>query len=70
VDLLNASKTLALMLGRNYVSPDDVKRIAPPVLRHRLPLQPEAEIEDTTVDDVLAEVFSRVEVPRMDNANA
>jgi MoxR-like ATPase len=70
VDLLNASKALALVRGREYVSPDDVKRIAPSVLRHRLPLQPEAEIEDITVDDMLEEVFSQVEVPRMDHANA
>lgn len=68
VDLLNASKTLALMRGRDYVTPDEVKRIAPPVLRHRMPLQPEAEIEATTVDDVLDSVFSQVEVPRMDHA--
>jgi len=69
-DLLTAAKTLAMFRGRDYLTPDDVKRMAPPVLRHRLPLQPEAELEARTVDDVLREVFRSVDVPRMDHADA
>ena len=70
INLLLAAKTLALMRGRRYVTPDEVKRMAPPVLRHRLPLRPEAEIEAQTVEGVLDEVFRKVEVPRLGNADA
>ena len=45
VHLLQAAKVHALMSGRNFVSPDDVKRICRPVLRHRLTLQPDAYVE-------------------------
>jgi MoxR-like ATPase len=70
VDLLWASKTLALFRGRSYVTPDEVKRLAAAVLRHRLPLRPEAEIEAQTVESVLDEVFRKVEVPRFSDAGA
>ena len=64
VHMLQASKTRALMAGRNFVIPDDVKRICRPVLRHRLTLQPDAYIEGFTSDDVLTTVLERVDVPR------
>lgn len=64
VHMLQASKTRALMSGRNFVIPDDVKRICRPVLRHRLTLQPDAYIEGFTSDDVLTTVLERVDVPR------
>ncbi len=64
VHLLQASKVRALMSGRNFVSPDDVKRVCRPVLRHRLTLQPDAYVEGFTTDDMLATVLERVEVPR------
>src|SRR5262249_11436883 len=51
VHLLQASKVRALMSGRNFVSPDDVKRVCRPVLRHRLMLQPDAYVEGFTTDD-------------------
>jgi len=70
VDLLTAAKTHALFRGRTYLTPDDVKRVAFPVLRHRLPLAPEAEIEARTVEEALEEVFERVDVPRLDDADA
>lgn len=69
VDLLAAAKALALVRGKSYVTPDEIKRIAPPVLRHRLPLKPEAEMEGRNVDEVLEDVFRRIDVPRMDNAD-
>jgi MoxR-like ATPase len=64
VHLLQASKVRALMSGRQFVIPDDVKRICRPVLRHRLTLQPDAYLEGFTTDDVLNNVLERVEVPR------
>jgi MoxR-like ATPase len=64
VHLLQAAKVRALMSGRNFVSPDDVKRVCRPVLRHRLTLQPDAYVEGFTTDDMLNTVLERVEVPR------
>jgi MoxR-like ATPase len=64
VHLLQAAKLRALLSGRTFVSPDDVKRVARPVLRHRLTLQPDAYVEGFTTDDVLTTVLERVEVPR------
>jgi MoxR-like ATPase len=64
VSLLQASKALAALRGRAFVSPDDVKELAPPVLRHRLVLRPEAEIEGLTVENAIHSVLERVSVPR------
>jgi len=64
IALLQASKALAAMRGRDYVIPDDIKSLAPPVLRHRLILRPEAEIEGTTTDRVISGILDRLEVPR------
>ncbi len=64
VHLLQAAKVRALMGGRNFVSPDDVKFVCRPVLRHRLTLQPDAYVEGFTTDDILNTVLERVEVPR------
>ena len=64
VALLLCSKALAAMRGREYVTPDDVKEIAKPVLRHRIVLRSEAEIEGAMPDQVLDEVIAGIEVPR------
>jgi MoxR-like ATPase len=64
VHLLQSAKVRALMSGRNFVSPDDIKRVCRPVLRHRLTLQPDAYVEGFTTDDILGTVLERVEVPR------
>lgn len=64
VALLLCSKALAAMRGRSFVTPDDVKDIAKPVLRHRIVLRPEAEIEGLTPDQVLDSIISAIEVPR------
>jgi MoxR-like ATPase len=64
VALLLCSKALAAIRGRQFVTPDDVKEIALPVLRHRILLRPEAEIEGATPDQVITEVISGIEVPR------
>jgi MoxR-like ATPase len=50
--------------GRDYVTPDDVKAVAGPVLDHRLVLRPESEIEGVTVPEVIERVLQRVAVPR------
>jgi MoxR-like ATPase len=52
------------MDGRDYVIPDDVKAAAYPVLRHRIMLRPEADLEGITPDQVLDEVLRAVEVPK------
>jgi MoxR-like ATPase len=62
--LLQSAKVLAALRGRDFVTPDDVKELAPPVLRHRLILRPEAEIEGHTADSVVAQVLGEVPVPR------
>ena len=64
VHLLLIGKTLAAMDGRDYLIPDDVKSAARPVLRHRLVVKPEADIEGVTADRVVEEVLSAVEVPK------
>jgi MoxR-like ATPase len=58
------SKALAAMDGRDYVIPDDVKAATHPVLRHRIMLRPEADLEGITPDQILDEVLRAVEVPK------
>jgi MoxR-like ATPase len=64
VALLAAAKALAAIRDKSYVTPDDVKSMARPVLRHRLILKPEAEIEGYTGDRVVEELLAQVPVPR------
>ena len=64
VALLGLSKAWAWMSGRSFVTPDDVKMIAKPGLRHRLQVQPEAELEGVTPDIVLDGLLESVPVPR------
>lgn len=62
--LLIASKSLAILRGRNYVIPDDVKFLAKFVLPHRLILKPEHEIDGLKADEVVEEILKKVEVPK------
>jgi MoxR-like ATPase len=62
--LATASRAHAAVQGRGYVIPDDVKSLAPVVLRHRVVLAPGAEIEGTTADGAIASLIEQVEVPR------
>ena len=62
--MLNASKALAAMQGRDFVTPDDIKRIAPAVLRHRIMLAPEREMEGVTTDQVVEQLVEAIEIPR------
>src|SRR5215813_8526753 len=64
VSMLLASKALAAMRGRDFVTPDDARDIVHPALRHRVLLRSEAEIEGVTPDSVLDEIVASVEVPR------
>jgi MoxR-like ATPase len=64
VALLNSSKAYAALQGRDFVTPDDVKALALPVLRHRVILTPEKEMEGSTPDQVLRQIVDSVEVPR------
>jgi MoxR-like ATPase len=63
VALFRAARATAVTEGRNFVTPDDVKGIAPAVLRHRIALAPELEVEGRTPDDVLSALLARVRVP-------
>ena len=62
--LLHAAKAWAFLSGRDYVTPDEVKAVALPTLRHRLLLRPEAELEGATADGVLRGILDAVPVPR------
>ena len=64
IHVLLAAKTYAALRGRDYVTPDDVKFIIPPVYRHRLLLKPEAEIEGLDADAVIRRLLGQVQVPR------
>lgn len=61
---LASARALARLRERDFVTPDDIKELAPAVLRHRLVLTPEAEIEGTSVEQVIEQVLAAVEVPR------
>jgi len=64
VALLLCSKALAAIRGRDFVTPDDIRDVAPPVLRHRLALRAEAELDGATTDAVISDIVKTVEVPR------
>ncbi len=64
IAMLNAAKAFATLQGRDFVTPDDVKVVAPPVLRHRLVLTAEKEMEGGTAEEVVREILGMVEVPR------
>jgi MoxR-like ATPase len=61
---LQASKARAWLAGRDFVTPDDVKAIAPPVLRHRLILRPEAQLDGVAIEAVIHSLLNQVPVPR------
>ncbi|MDQ0677749.1 MoxR-like ATPase [Arthrobacter pascens] len=62
--LLNTSRAWAWLSGRSFVTPDDVKALALPCLRHRVALHPEAQMDGVRVDDVLHSILASVPVPR------
>jgi MoxR-like ATPase len=62
--LLQAAKALALLRGNDYTTPDEIQLMALPVLRHRIRLTPEAEIEGLTPDSCIQSLIAQVDVPR------
>ena len=63
IAMLQLSRALALLEGRAYVTPDDVKQVAQAALSHRIILRPEARLEGATPEDVVADVLSEVPAP-------
>ena len=61
---LQTSQATAYLGGRNFVTPDDVKAVASPLLRHRLILRPEAMLDGVQIDGVIASILNKVPVPR------
>jgi len=64
VAIMRASKTFAVLQGRDFVTPDDVKRSLKPVLNHRVVLSPEREMEGMTSEDVVDMIVKSIEIPR------
>ena len=64
IAMLLCSKALAAIRGRDFATPDDVRDIALPVLRHRLALRAEAELDGSSADVVIADIIRTIEVPR------
>jgi MoxR-like ATPase len=62
--IMNASKAMAAMQGRDFVTPEDILSVVPPVLRHRIILSPDKEMEGITEDDVIKQIIQGMDVPR------
>src|SRR6185503_14688037 len=64
ISLMRAARAAALLEGRDYVTPDDVKRMALPALRHRIAPSPELELEGRDTDAILKGLLEKIEAPR------
>jgi MoxR-like ATPase len=64
ISMLLVAKAIAVIEGRDFLIPDDVKTAAPPILRHRMLLKPEADLEGITPDQLIAEVLASTQVPK------
>jgi MoxR-like ATPase len=64
ISIMIGAKAMAAINGRDFVTPDDVKMVVYPTLRHRILLTPEKEMEGKTPDDIIKTILERVEVPR------
>ncbi len=62
--VMNCAKTVAAMSNRDFVTPDDIRYITPHILRHRIILTPEREMEGISTDEVIQDILKSVEVPR------
>jgi MoxR-like ATPase len=62
--IMRTSKALAAINGRDFVTPDDIQRVAIHVLNHRIILVPEREIEGIEAEDVIKDIIQKIEVPR------
>ncbi len=64
VAILSGAKAFALIQGRDFINPEDIKKIALPVLRHRIALSPEKEMEGISPDVIVQQIIDKIEVPR------
>ena len=62
--MVNSAKAIAAMQGRDFVTPEDIIRVAAPVLAHRIMLTPDKEMEGLTASDIVAQIIQKIEVPR------
>ena len=62
--IMNASKAIAAMAGRDFVTPEDILTVVPPVLRHRIILSPDKEMEGVTEDTVIRQIIQSMDIPR------
>lgn len=62
--MVNGAKAFAAMQGRDFVTPEDIIKVAPPVLAHRIMLTPDKEMEGLTTSDIVAQIIQKIEVPR------
>jgi MoxR-like ATPase len=62
--VVNAAKAIAAIRGRDFVTPEDIIHVTAPVLRHRIMLTPDKEMEGVTPDDVIAQIIQKIEIPR------
>lgn len=64
IGILNAAKALAAMRGRDFITPEDIIYVAPAVLRHRIELSPEKEMEGASPDEIIQQIIQSTDVPR------
>jgi len=64
IAIMDASKALAAIHGRDFITPDDIKKVAAPVLGHRIMLTPEREMEGLTAEQVVKQIIDGIEIPR------
>lgn len=64
IALIRGARAYALLSGRQFITPDDIQRVAPAALRHRISLSPELTLDGLTADDVLDDMLTKVEAPR------
>ncbi len=64
ISLIRGARAHALVVGRDYVKPDDIQRVTPAALRHRVSVAPELALDGMSADDVLADLVNKVEAPR------
>ena len=62
--IINSSKAIAAMEGRDFVTPEDIIKVAAPVLAHRIMLTPDKEMEGLTTSDVIKQIIQKIEIPR------
>lgn len=64
IAIMDASKALAAINGRDFITPDDIKKVATPILAHRIILTPEREMEGLTAEHVVKQIIESIEIPR------